>query len=112
MVRSRERTRPRRAHRFGCQKHEISGSRWTSAISVLRLHVEEILRLGLSLQSQTALVLRIAGVSLLSGSASSPDIVMAIDAIIGGYSQEYSKGLMLHALPTRGKRRAGHRYEV
>ena len=40
MVRSRERTRTRRAHRFGCQKHGISGSRWTSAISVPRLHVD------------------------------------------------------------------------
>ena len=40
VVRSRKRTRTRRAHRFGCQKHGISGSRWTSAISVPRLHVD------------------------------------------------------------------------
>ena len=37
-VRSRERTRLRRTHSFGCHKHEIrSASRWTSCISDPRL---------------------------------------------------------------------------
>src|SRR5271167_471716 len=40
MVRSRERTHLRRARGFGCQKHEISGSRGTSTISGPRLHID------------------------------------------------------------------------
>jgi hypothetical protein len=40
-VRSRETTRLRRAHSFGCHKHEIrSASRWTSSISDPRLCVD------------------------------------------------------------------------
>jgi hypothetical protein len=30
----------RRAHRFGCQKHAISGARWSAAISGLQRYID------------------------------------------------------------------------
>ena len=40
MVRSTHRICNRRAHRFGCQKHAIYGSRWTAAISGLQRYID------------------------------------------------------------------------
>src|SRR5207253_87884 len=40
MVRPAHRICTRRAHRFGCQKHAIFGSRWTAAISGLQRYID------------------------------------------------------------------------